>query len=141
MRTAIWLPALTFAIATTMPAPSPAGSPSFDCAKAATPVEKLICNTPRLGDLDRQLGAAFQQAQTRDPSRRETISAEERRWLGERDRACPMNSIDPAACLTKAYQARLDRLNADAAGALALCRRVVDRYAKFLLGRQKSSGI
>ncbi len=43
-----------------------------------------------------------------------------------------MNSVDVAACLTKAYQARLDRLDADAPGTLALCLRVVDRYVKFL---------
>jgi uncharacterized protein len=28
-----------------------AGAPSFDCGKAATPIEKLICRQPRLAAL------------------------------------------------------------------------------------------
>lgn len=37
----------------------PARAASFDCAKAATPVEKAVCADPRLGTLDEQIAQAY----------------------------------------------------------------------------------
>jgi len=38
--------------------------PSFDCAKAATPVEKLICGSPELSDLDYALSWCYEDLRT-----------------------------------------------------------------------------
>lgn len=55
-----------------------AGKPSFDCAAARRPVEKAICATPALANLDRQINAVHvrmlreaQSAQARQGLRRE----------------------------------------------------------------------
>ncbi|WP_160296756.1 hypothetical protein [Sphingomonas sp. ERG5] len=37
---------------------APAGAASFDCAKASTRVEKLVCSDPQLSRLDERLAAA-----------------------------------------------------------------------------------
>ena len=36
-----------------------AAGPSFDCGRATAPVEKLICGSPGLSELDTQLATAF----------------------------------------------------------------------------------
>ena len=85
---------------------SPALAASFDCAKAGTPVEELICADPKLGALDERLAAAFEalgDEQTgNDRGRRAPRSDDQRRWLREvRDRC------GDAACLRKAYADRI----------------------------------
>lgn len=73
---------------------------SFDCAKAATPVEKLICSDDALSTLDEQLGAAYRQALS-ESTDKELIKKAQAEWLKEQ-RACK-----DSACLTEKYRARI----------------------------------
>ena len=56
---------------------------SFDCAKAAAPVEKTICGDPALSQADERLAGAFAAALavTLDPR---SLRTEQRQWLAER---------------------------------------------------------
>jgi hypothetical protein len=78
-------------------------SPSFECAKATTAVEEIICATPVLGFLDHALGAAYKQHQSgstdRPASRREQLE-----WVASRD-VCKDD-----ACIMQTYLDRLYRL-------------------------------
>ena len=83
---------------------------SFDCAKARTPVEKLICGRPQLGELDEKLDAAFKGAKDGllpDEARR--VTQEQLQWL-----RTVRNSCTDAACLEQAYTARLKELDPSA---------------------------
>lgn len=67
-----------------LPAPASADGPSFDCAKAVTPVEKAICASGDLSALDRQIAVEYPAAL----STGQTNTAEQRAWLDQRDKAC-----------------------------------------------------
>ncbi|HWR76234.1 MAG TPA: hypothetical protein VN283_03360 [Thiobacillus sp.] len=77
---------------------------SFDCAKAQTKVEKLVCADLALSKQDEVMLSAYQNAykHTADPA---GLKIEQRKWLGVRN-AC--KDID---CLITAYSTRLTRLN------------------------------
>lgn len=94
--------------------PLEAWAQSFDCAKAATPVERLICADAKLGDLDVALAAEVKKALAAGPEQRDALLAEERRWVKERDRSCaaPTKVGKAIACLTSAYEARIAALKA-----------------------------
>lgn len=47
---------------TNQPAITTALGPSFDCTKAATPVEKMICDSAELAEVDQQLAATYKKA-------------------------------------------------------------------------------
>jgi uncharacterized protein YecT (DUF1311 family) len=69
---------------------SPAFAASFDCARASTPREKAICASPRLSQLDDQLGAAYSKLLAIVPTEaRATVRQNERDWL--RSVECPGN--------------------------------------------------
>ncbi|MBG0809235.1 hypothetical protein IY145_07580 [Methylosinus sp. H3A] len=119
----------------------PALAQSFDCAKARTPVERLVCADRRLGALDTELGAEAKKALAADPARRGEKLAEARKWLGERDHLCPLPAGElhgearakALACLTSAYETRLAALKSAPAPArspeaTAVCRKLAERY-------------
>lgn len=78
---------------------------SFDCGKAVSKIEKLICSTPETADADRRLNAAYSAARskTNDPV---GLKDDQRQWLKER------NACDDAACLLNVSQVRIERLSA-----------------------------
>ena len=81
---------------------------SFDCRRASTRVEVLICSDPVLSSLDDQLGARYKAA---DASRAlPALRDEQRAWLAQRARCAD------AACLGDMYRRRIADLSA-AAGA------------------------
>lgn len=82
-------------------APAIAAAASFDCAKAGTPVEHLICADAGVSALDQRLAEAYKAASARDPHVKET----QREWL-----AGTRNKCGTAACLSQAYGARLEAL-------------------------------
>ena len=41
---------------------------SFDCAKASSPTEKMICQNPNISKLDDRLSAAYKEAKKTNPS-------------------------------------------------------------------------
>lgn len=73
---------------------------SFDCAKAASKIEKMICADPELSKLDEEMVPFYVDAikYTADPA---GLKIEQRQWLKSRD-AC-----EGTDCLTKAYRSRI----------------------------------
>lgn len=79
----------------TTPAPAPAATrvqPSFDCARARSAPERLICADPELSRLDRELGRLYAQARAAAPNattfRRQQDVEWRRREATCRDKAC-----------------------------------------------------
>jgi uncharacterized protein YjbI with pentapeptide repeats len=84
------------------------GAPSFDCARAARPVERLLCSEEgaSLRPLDRELAALYVRALAADP----TVEAAQRAWLAERDR-CPIDDQGfDSGCVREAYERRRGEL-------------------------------
>lgn len=82
---------------------------SFDCAKAASKVEKRICADAQLSELDASLAATYRQASAlAEPGAAEPRQSQ-RAWLKRRN-ACVDND-----CIAQAYQGRIAEL-ADAIG-------------------------
>lgn len=85
--------------------PTPTG-PSFDCAKASTDLERLICDAPALAWWDRQMAGAYELAQlAADEKGRETLLTAQRLFLASRDK-CALDY----ACLVDSYAARIVEL-------------------------------
>jgi uncharacterized protein len=72
---------------------------SFDCAKAATPTEHAICNSPELSALDGRLGAVYDQRVALDPGLRQI----QRGWLAARNTGCGADRV----CLANFMNAEL----------------------------------
>jgi uncharacterized protein len=84
----------------------PAQAVSFDCGKAQTKVEKLICGDTELSRLDEDLSKAYQQTLERSDDK-QIPTDEQRQWLKQVRNAC-----HDAGCLKHAYEARISQLNA-----------------------------
>jgi uncharacterized protein len=82
---------------------------SFECGKASTKVERMICDEPRLAELDSELAEAYQIALRDAPwaSANRRIRADQQKWITRRDRC------DTARCVRKLYQMRLGQLHAE----------------------------
>lgn len=78
-----------------------AGRASFNCNRASTLVERLICADPKLADLDRQMASLYAERRRAQPGSGE----EQLAWIAGRNR-CP-----DAACLYDVYQSRIDQLS------------------------------
>lgn len=77
-------------------------SPSFDCGKASTKVEKLICSNPELSQLDASLAETYKEALAKDRS----VLNDQRAWNTQKNK-CP-----DVECLKTAYEdRRLDLTN------------------------------
>ncbi|MCW5747090.1 MAG: DUF1311 domain-containing protein [Alphaproteobacteria bacterium] len=65
-------------------------SPSFDCARARSSAERLICAEPQLAGVDRDMAAAYRRAlaAVRTAKDRETLGRDQVEWLKGRDEAC-----------------------------------------------------
>lgn len=61
-----------------------ANAASFDCAKAASKVEKLICDNAELSQLDEDLSAAYKAA-LKDAAHAELIRQSQKQWINKRN--------------------------------------------------------
>jgi uncharacterized protein len=96
--------------------------PSFDCGKAATPVERLICSSDVLSQEDMDLAAAFRASREGvDDATRADRLHDQRHWLQSRLTTCgiPLKGDIPAgkqaaagACLSNLTKARIAALGA-----------------------------
>jgi uncharacterized protein YecT (DUF1311 family) len=77
---------------------------SFDCAKASTAVEKLICADEKLSVLDDQLTTAYKTA-SETATDKSALKAQQKDWLKKK-----RNSCKDAECITKVYQTRIEEL-------------------------------
>jgi uncharacterized protein YecT (DUF1311 family) len=75
---------------------------SFDCSKAQSKVEKLICDTPQLSDLDDKLGQTYRDVLAKaSGEHKQLLVNEQRHWLKFTRNVCQQ-----ARCLKHAYFAR-----------------------------------
>ncbi len=84
---------------------------SFDCAKAATWVERALCGDPTLGTLDERMAAAYRTAQDAASANREALLTGQRDWLASRNRCTT------TVCLRRLYDERIAALAGPAAAA------------------------
>ena len=108
-------------------APADARAASFDCARAAHPVERALCASDALGRLDERLASAYTAA-LEGTDDRAPLLQDQREWNRDVRRTCRDD-----ACIERAWSARIERLErwndfvpppADAAGRWALPRTV-----------------
>jgi uncharacterized protein YecT (DUF1311 family) len=86
----------------------PAG---FDCRKAQTDVEKLICSNSRLSYLDEQMTVAYKQALAKHRHQDE-LARNQKEWIGSQRDSC--HSV---TCIEMAYVSRIRRLTEEKGGA------------------------
>jgi uncharacterized protein len=84
--------------------PLPIFAASFDCSKAGSQVEKLICTDSSLSTLDEELSTAYKLA-IDDPNRSISVRQDQKKWLIER------NSCADSSCIRSAYLYRIQTLH------------------------------
>ena len=86
--------------------PNEAARPSFDCAKASTPVEQAICGAPELARLDAALAENYRNINNSNiaDGARADLKLTQRQWAAERNK-CSTNQ-----CINAAYRIRLDKV-------------------------------
>lgn len=83
-----------------------AATPSFVCSKAKSWLEKTICASDRLSELDMDMALAYSRMlHALSGSAEKAFSAEQRRWWAARA-ACEKDK-DPSHCLETRYEARI----------------------------------
>lgn len=94
MRQIVWV-ALSLLVSVS------AHAASFDCAKVATKMEKLICGDQQLSKSDEELAAAYSKAlkEAADPA---AIKKQQREWLADVRKRC-----DDVDCLKRVYGGRI----------------------------------
>ena len=90
-------------------------SPSFDCAKATTEVEKLICSDAELAELDREMAKAYSELNSSFSKKKDQkqLSRRQRIWLNNRSKVPCMIKADTAQkkeCLRHVYEYRIQKL-------------------------------
>ncbi|MCG7550330.1 lysozyme inhibitor LprI family protein [Pseudoalteromonas sp. Of7M-16] len=79
----------------------------FDCQKAATKVEKLICSDSALSQLDEDMGIAYRNKRASLYGvKRQQYLVKQRNWLKQ-----VRNKCQTSKCLIKVYQARIWEIN------------------------------
>lgn len=74
---------------------------SFDCAKASTNIEKMICADKSLSSMDEQLSAIYQKG-LESAGDKDSFKKEQRAWLKIR------NACADALCVMQSYHARIN---------------------------------
>jgi uncharacterized protein YecT (DUF1311 family) len=78
----------------------PVHAASFDCAKASTKVEHIICDNPEISKLDDQLAEKYKEA-LKDKTRSKTIMRTQRAWIIQRNKCARED------CVKQVYEKRL----------------------------------
>jgi uncharacterized protein len=103
-----------------------AGAVSFDCAKAATAVERLLCSDKRLAAPDEALAERYAALLAVVPSaQRAQVRGAQQAWLARRGQC--LADPDPGDCLERRIEAREKALDAEFALAAARLDAVVAR--------------
>lgn len=87
------------------------GGPSFDCARASTSIETLICGDAALSAQDLKLSEHYKDMLVGAPTlpMRRQLTAYQQLWLKRRDANCEQAG-SPKECVAKAYRAQADLL-------------------------------
>ncbi len=86
-----------------------AGTPSFDCDRAKSTVEKMICNDDELADLDVQIAKAFANTLARAPANTVNELRDVHRSWWRNLMQCG-KSDDARGCTLEQYRRRLEQL-------------------------------
>jgi uncharacterized protein len=84
---------------------SGAGEPGFDCAKARSPVEHMICETPALAKADITLNVLYRHKRAANPAGADKLKGEQMAFLKLRDRC------NDVSCVEHAYAQRNQELS------------------------------
>src|SRR5688500_17399351 len=76
-----------------------------DCTRTRNPVDREICSSEVLGDLERAIDSAQAAALVRDPGRAALLKQTHKQWISERFRVCSAGNI--AGCLENLGRERL----------------------------------
>lgn len=93
--------------------------PSFDCAKAKTRVEKLICSDAELAKLDREMSSEYYSLvsdKTLDGELKEILKNNQKKWLDSREKTPCLENEDVSEqqnCIKKVYRIRIKEINDD----------------------------
>ena len=83
---------------------------SFDCAKAKTAIEKMICADTELSKLDEEMAAAYQKALARTDDK-DGLKKKQAKWLQQRNDCGKADNVEyRTSCVKKAYLARSSSL-------------------------------
>ena len=86
--------------------------PSFDCAKATTEVEKLICSDDELAKLDVEMNKSYHAFMKTldDDFYRNKLKKKQREWLKDITKAPCFSGTDKISCLKNIYAFRVQQL-------------------------------
>ena len=93
--------------------------PSFDCRKANTAPELLLCRDPELMHLDALMGRLYRMMRKREGGGVSQLLSTQRAWISERDQKCVVSadavssyekSRDAAQCFSEMTMVRMDEL-------------------------------
>lgn len=87
-------------------APGPARAQSFDCRKASTPDEIVVCSYEWLAMLDEYMGQRYRDLLNAPDVNRRILKQNQRAWL--RSRASCAGRV---ACVARSYTQRLEELD------------------------------
>jgi uncharacterized protein len=91
-------------LATCLVGMSPVHSAGFDCAKAKTKIDKLICSDARLSEADEKLSALYKEVLAKSPVPEDTRQ-QQLEWVKQ-----SRNTCKAADCLEQAYTSRTSDL-------------------------------
>jgi uncharacterized protein YecT (DUF1311 family) len=78
---------------------------SFDCAKASSKIEKLICSSPDTANADKRLATVYGAAKSKSGDEQK-LKSEQLQWMKEK-----RNSCNDAACLVRVTEERIQKLS------------------------------
>ena len=93
--------------------------PSFDCTKAKTRVEKLICSDAELVKLDREMSSEYHSLvsdKTLDGELKEILKNNQKKWLNSREKTPCLENKDVSEqqkCIKNVYRIRIKEINDD----------------------------
>lgn len=110
---------------------------SFDCHKASTRAEKMICSNANLSRADERLAKSFKEALAASTDK-QAVRREQREWLSSQRDVCPT-----AKCMLDAYLVRIAQLDkisgrAAAAESLQVQKRHIDRKPPGCTGKENT---
>jgi uncharacterized protein len=88
---------------------------SFDCSKAATPIEKLICRDAELASIDREMATVYARVlQTLAPGSRDSLRRDQLQWFTKYRAACnaTLTEEERKACILRYLSSRAEELRA-----------------------------
>jgi uncharacterized protein len=99
-----------------VPPPTGPVTPSFDCAKAESEAEKLVCSNYGLAALDKRLAEIYA-AELAKPGASKDLAATQRGWVKGRDEC--WKADDKTLCGEEEYRTRIAYLQINSPGAMA----------------------